>query len=144
MKTPEKTRRTRKTEPLVMLTEKDFMRSGNRTSPEMRLIRAVPMSLRADRTSAGRRRLISAVATPRRAGLSLPPPASTAKSVTREDVRRLLPNAIAKKLSASVPEGFELTEITITGEISGMPFGIGVGGQVAATFTKKATRRRRK
>ena len=51
-----------------------------------------------------------------------------------EDINRLLPKALAKKLE--IPEGFELSEITITGEISGKPFGVGVSGQVSVTFTK--------
>ena len=59
-----------------------------------------------------------------------------------ELVTRLLPSAVAKRLMSAVPEGFELSQITITGEISGKPFGIGVGGQVSAVFTKRAGRRR--
>jgi hypothetical protein len=55
---------------------------------------------------------------------------------SREAVRELLPSKIAKKVEKVVPEGFEVSEITITGEISGMPFGVGVSGQVSVTYTK--------
>jgi hypothetical protein len=53
-----------------------------------------------------------------------------------EAVRELLPSKIAKKVEKVVPKGFEVPEITITGEISGMPFGVGVSGQVSVTYTK--------
>jgi len=56
-----------------------------------------------------------------------------------ETIRKLLPDVIAKKIDARIPDGFELTQLTFTGEISGQPFGIGVSGQVSAVFEKKKT-----
>jgi hypothetical protein len=56
-----------------------------------------------------------------------------------ESVRKLLPSVIAKKIAERIPEGFELTQLTFTGEISGQPFGIGVSGQVSAVFERKKT-----
>lgn len=54
-----------------------------------------------------------------------------------ETVRKNLPKVIANKVKEMVPDGFELTELSFTGEISGKPFGVGVSGSVTATFKKK-------
>jgi len=48
-----------------------------------------------------------------------------------------MPGAIGKKLNAMVPEGFELTQVVISGDISVKPLDIGVSGTVTATFAKK-------
>jgi hypothetical protein len=54
-----------------------------------------------------------------------------------ESIKKVIPDAIARKISQIVPEGFELAQIEFTGEVSGKPFGIGVSGQVSVTFEKK-------
>ena len=62
-----------------------------------------------------------------------------AEPVSAEDpeiLKKLLPAVVAKKIAGMVPQGFELAEITFTGEVSGKPFGIGVSGQVSAVFRR--------
>jgi len=52
-------------------------------------------------------------------------------------VRKALPDLIAKKISDAVPDGFVLSQITFTGEVSGKPLGIGVSGTVSVQFEKE-------
>ena len=53
-----------------------------------------------------------------------------------ENLRKLLPSVIAKKIVERIPEGFDMTQMTISGEISGQPFGVGVKGQVSVVFQR--------
>lgn len=53
-----------------------------------------------------------------------------------EELRSLLPKVVANKIAKRVPEGFALSEIKFSGEVSGQPFGIGIAGNVEVTFTK--------
>lgn len=56
-----------------------------------------------------------------------------------EIIRKSLPKVIANKVEKMVPDGFELTGLSFTGQISGTPFGVGVSGSVTASFTKKTS-----
>jgi|GEM_PF-4836817 hypothetical protein len=53
-----------------------------------------------------------------------------------EGIRKLLPSVIAKKIADVVPPDFDLTQMTLTGEVAGQPFGIGVRGEVSVVFEK--------
>lgn len=68
--------------------------------------------------------------------LQAPVETKKAYEAPNDAIRELLPSAIAKKVSRIVPEGFEVSEITLTGEISGKPFGVGFSGQVSVTYAK--------
>jgi len=52
-------------------------------------------------------------------------------------IQKFLPKFIAKKIEEGIPDGFELSELEFTGEISGKPFNIGFSGSVTVIFTKK-------
>jgi hypothetical protein len=54
-----------------------------------------------------------------------------------EGIRKLLPSVIAKKIADVIPPDFDLTQMTLTGEVAGQPFGIGVRGEVSVVFEKK-------
>ena len=55
-----------------------------------------------------------------------------------ENIRKALPGVIAKKILQIVPEGFELSELSFSGEVAGKPLGIGVSGQVSVVFKKSS------
>lgn len=55
-----------------------------------------------------------------------------------EAVLKLLPQVIVNKLEDSVPKNFILKQIVLSGEVSGKPFGIGVGGSVQIILEKKS------
>jgi len=65
-----------------------------------------------------------------------PLPKNVTKKAIMEMMIQRLPEVVAKKIGRA-PEGFELSQITLTGELAGKPFGIGVSGQVSVTYTKK-------
>ncbi len=50
-----------------------------------------------------------------------------------------LPNAIARRLKAVVPKGFELAELEMTFSVKGELFGTGIGGDVKAKFAPLAS-----
>lgn len=45
-----------------------------------------------------------------------------------------LPSVLARRFQQIVPEGFEIHEIELNVEISGMPFGVGIGGTAKILF----------
>jgi hypothetical protein len=55
-----------------------------------------------------------------------------------ENIKTLIPGVISRKISQMVPQGFELTQLTFTGEVSGKPFGVGVSGTVSVVFKKNS------
>jgi hypothetical protein len=57
-------------------------------------------------------------------------------SPNEETIQRFLPKFIAKKIAERIPDGFELSQLIFTGEISGRPFNIGFAGSVTAIFNK--------
>jgi hypothetical protein len=66
------------------------------------------------------------------------------RPMSAENARRImldaLPRAIVKRIEGLVPEGFELSKVELTFKVDGRPFGIGVGGEVNATFSPKGRR----
>jgi len=59
-------------------------------------------------------------------------------NTAKDKVLELLPRVIAKKMQDIVPDGFDVTEMLLTCDISGKPFGIGVAGKVSVKFGRKA------
>jgi len=61
-------------------------------------------------------------------------PSCTREHLADEDKRdaalRLLPEVIRRKVEAGIPEDYRLKSLTISGEVSGAPFGIGLKGAV--------------
>ncbi|MCL4807079.1 MAG: hypothetical protein KJ062_04695 [Thermoanaerobaculia bacterium] len=45
-------------------------------------------------------------------------------------LREALPAAVAKKISAMVPDGFQIDQLEFSLNLGGAPFGIGVSGEV--------------
>jgi hypothetical protein len=60
-----------------------------------------------------------------------------AADLIKEKVFELLPKIIAKRMRDVVPDGFVVAEISLTCDLSGKPFGIGVSGKVAVKFQQK-------
>jgi hypothetical protein len=53
-----------------------------------------------------------------------------------EAIQKFLPKFIAKKIAERIPDGFELSQLQFTGEISGRPFNIGFAGSITVIFNK--------
>ncbi len=59
------------------------------------------------------------------------------KKPSEEILRQFIPRAIAKKYEKAISGNFELSQIAISGELSAMPLGIGVSGNVTLTYNRR-------
>ncbi|WP_299211698.1 hypothetical protein [uncultured Tateyamaria sp.] len=55
----------------------------------------------------------------------------------RDFVEGNLVKAVTKKIKRTVPDGFELDEISVQFDVKGQPMGVGVAASVSAKFKKK-------
>jgi hypothetical protein len=53
-----------------------------------------------------------------------------------EHIRKLLPGIVAKIMLGAVPSGFALKQLTLSIELSGKPWGVGVAGTAGVVFEK--------
>jgi len=58
----------------------------------------------------------------------------------KEILRELIPRAIAAKYEKAIPDNFELSQITISGELSAKPLGIGASGTVTLTYNRRKSK----